>query len=587
MTTLVDWMHLLGEATIHTFWTPLLAWTVAALVAMGFLPQCRSAHTLVQYAARTALLLALPLGLLLAAVTDISILALFPRSVAETPVESLFALPLSDVDSALNAAKTFVWTPYHFLGLLTLLGGLLAAGRLAYLVRHALALTHFRKRLPLDTAAPTQQAVDRQAAALGLRRRVRVVVTTQDVVPMTLGWLRPVIVMPETLTNDAERLHMTLLHELIHIRRQDVLLQGLEHVIGALFLINPMVWILRRSIGQYREMACDAEVVTQPRVSSKRYAALLYSFASPPAYRRRFALSMSGSDKELKKRILAMKSLARSPHRRFSPKGISLGLAAVLLTSATVFVACSDLGGPVQAMDEAAPDAASKAEVFVIVDEMPELVGGLNAIQEQLNYPAIAKEAGIEGRVIVQFVVNEEGRAVDPKVVKGLGGGLDEEALRVVKLATFKPGKQAGKIVPVKLSLPFTFRLSEDPLPPSTEAIVQPSAPEMVADGVHVVVEQMPELIGGLEALQVQLKYPTIAKRAGIEGRVILQFVVDEQGQVVDPKVLKGIGGGCDEEAVRALRQARFEPGRQDGQPVNVMMSIPVTFKLDDEDPAH
>ncbi len=274
MTLLADWLQSLGTATLGALWVPLLAWTAVAFAAVSLLRLWRSAHTLVHYTTRTALLLALPLGLLLAAVTDLSILALFPSPDAELSIEPIFILPLMDFNPAPGTPAAPAWTLYHLLGLLTMLAGVLAAGRLYYLARHALALTRFRRRLPRNPDAPIQQAVDRQAAALGIQRRVRAVVTTQDVVPMTLGWLRPVIVVPEALTGDEEHLHMTLLHELIHIRRQDVLLQGVEYVISALFLINPAVWLLRRSIGQYREMSSDAEVVTQPRVSSKRYAAL-------------------------------------------------------------------------------------------------------------------------------------------------------------------------------------------------------------------------------------------------------------------------------------------------------------------------
>ncbi len=75
------------------------------------------------------------------------------------------------------------------------------------------------------------------------------------------------------------------------------------------------------------------------------------------------------------------------------------------------------------------------------------------------------------------------------------------------------------------------------------------------------VVERMPELIGGLAAIQRAVRYPASAKEAGIEGRVIVQFIVDEQGRVVDPVVVRGIGAGCDEEAVRAISQVRFRPG--------------------------
>ncbi|MEX0822095.1 MAG: TonB family protein [Rhodothermales bacterium] len=97
---------------------------------------------------------------------------------------------------------------------------------------------------------------------------------------------------------------------------------------------------------------------------------------------------------------------------------------------------------------------------------------------------------------------------------------------------------------------------------------------------IFVIVEQMPELIGGLNSIQSKIKYPEIAKKAGVEGRVIVQFVVDEQGNVQDPVVVRGIGAGCDEEAVRAVRQATFTPGQQRGRPVKVKMSLPITFRL-------
>ncbi|ARA93177.1 hypothetical protein AWN76_008400 [Rhodothermaceae bacterium RA] len=102
---------------------------------------------------------------------------------------------------------------------------------------------------------------------------------------------------------------------------------------------------------------------------------------------------------------------------------------------------------------------AQEPEVFVRVEEMPELIGGLQVLERQLRYPEIARKAGIEGRVIVQFVVDETGRVVDPVVVRGIGAGCDEEAVRLVKQARFKPGKDKGQVVPVKMSLPITFRL--------------------------------------------------------------------------------------------------------------------------------
>src|SRR5699024_2242992 len=79
-------------------------------------------------------------------------------------------------------------------------------------------------------------------------------------------------------------------------------------------------------------------------------------------------------------------------------------------------------------------------------------------------------------------------------------------------------------------------------------------------DDFFVAVEQMPELIGGLAELQGKIEYPRRAAQAGIEGLVTVQFIVTDQGNVEDPKVIRGIGGGCDEEALRVVKQAKFKP---------------------------
>lgn len=98
-------------------------------------------------------------------------------------------------------------------------------------------------------------------------------------------------------------------------------------------------------------------------------------------------------------------------------------------------------------------------EIFIAVEEMPEMIGGIAALQSIIEYPELARQAGVEGRVFVQFIVNQEGNVVDPVVIRGIGAGCDEEAIRAVKTLQFKPGKQRGKAVKVKMMLPVTFRL--------------------------------------------------------------------------------------------------------------------------------
>lgn len=107
-----------------------------------------------------------------------------------------------------------------------------------------------------------------------------------------------------------------------------------------------------------------------------------------------------------------------------------------------------------------------------------------------------------------------------------------------------------------------------------------PPAEEEEEEDFFVVVEEMPELIGGLGELQQKIRYPEMARRAGIEGRVFIQFIVNEQGEVENPQVMRGIGGGADEEALRVVSQAKFKPGMQRGRPVRVQYSLPIFFRL-------
>lgn len=116
--------------------------------------------------------------------------------------------------------------------------------------------------------------------------------------------------------------------------------------------------------------------------------------------------------------------------------------------------------------------------------------------------------------------------------------------------------------------------------------IVFEDAPdEEVADEIFDIVEDQPTPPGGMSAfykyVSKSIRYPNQARRMGIQGRVFVQFVVDKTGYLTNVKAIKGIGAGCDKEAVRILKAApRWKPGKQRGRPVKVRMILPITFKL-------
>lgn len=114
----------------------------------------------------------------------------------------------------------------------------------------------------------------------------------------------------------------------------------------------------------------------------------------------------------------------------------------------------------------AVPDESGggEAEIFAVVEEMPSFPGGdaklLEFLYQEIRYPSIALESRIQGLVVVQFIIDEQGRIINPAITRGIGGGCDEEALRVVQsMPKWKPGKQRGRPVKVRYNLPVRFQL--------------------------------------------------------------------------------------------------------------------------------
>ncbi|RTQ53368.1 energy transducer TonB [Hymenobacter gummosus] len=229
------------------------------------------------------------------------------------------------------------------------------------------------------------------------------------------------------------------------------------------------------------------------------------------------------------------------------------------------------------------PAPARAEPIYTYVEQMPVPAGGLaialQHIQNHLRYSAEAQRLGVQGKVFVKFVVDAAGKVQQPTVLKGLGAGCDEEALRLIReLADWTPGKQNGQTVSVYYTLPVAFTL------PDNAAPVAAGAPS-TADRVYTYAEQMPQPPGGIQGLIQYLgqtiRYPDEAVQQRLEGKVFVNFVVDSQGRIQDAKVTKGVHPLLDAEALRVISQLpAWTPGRQEGQPVNVSYTLPLTFEL-------
>ena len=99
-------------------------------------------------------------------------------------------------------------------------------------------------------------------------------------------------------------------------------------------------------------------------------------------------------------------------------------------------------------------------------------------------------------------------------------------------------------------------------------------------EGVYLMCEKMPELVGGMDVLQKKIRYPLQAKSLGVQGVVYVQSIINEKGKIIKPKVVKKLGAGCDEEAIRVLKKSKFKPGYDKGKPVKVKFTLPIFFRL-------
>lgn len=228
----------------------------------------------------------------------------------------------------------------------------------------------------------------------------------------------------------------------------------------------------------------------------------------------------------------------------------------------------------------------SASTVYTIVDTPPEINRGDDASPNVLTYPDSARAAGVEGTVFVQMVVERDGHPTGVTVVRGVEESLDEEARRFVRGMTFTPGREDGEVVRTQMTLPIRFELQKEPkmADHATADTATTDSADHAADAAESKVkeklsEQPPELIGGLASLQREVQYPEKAKRMGVQGRVIVKFVVQKDGTPTDVRVARSVHRLLDAEAVRATRTLRFVPAKRGGKPVPVDMTMPVTFR--------
>lgn len=259
-----------------------------------------------------------------------------------------------------------------------------------------------------------------------------------------------------------------LTHEMAHVKQHHSVDVLLAEMVSICCWMNPFAWLLKREVRLNLEFLADRKVM-EAGFATKSYQYHLLGLA----YNHKYGLSNNFNFSHLKQRIIMM-------NKKKSNAAGHIKYALFVLPAFALLVAgnisCSqdasqtedakeEVVAPVSPEAKEAPaDSTAKEEVFMVAEKMPEFPGGmkemLKFLQENVKYPENAMKNNVQGRVIVQFVIEKDGTPTEFKVARSVDPDLDAEALRVLQtMPKWKPGMQRGKIVRVKFTVPVSFKL--------------------------------------------------------------------------------------------------------------------------------
>ncbi|MDR4988829.1 MAG: M56 family metallopeptidase [Bacteroidales bacterium] len=272
------------------------------------------------------------------------------------------------------------------------------------------------------------------------------------------------VFIPEALA-DQDDLYPVIMHERGHAKHLHTIDLIFVELLRVIFWFHPAVWYARRELKLQHEYEADRYVLHQDDVDKVSYQKLLLQVNMSGFH---FSLTTPFTYPPLKKRIMMMNKKMKK-----SPVKIVTGMLMLASLFAGVFLlqSCDFTKDEAESTDELvieAKDASYEEDViFTVVEEIPKFPGGTPALMDfigsNIKYPEAAKDAGIQGTVFVSFVVEPDGSISNIQVLRGIGGGCDEEAVRVVgMMPKWEPGRQRGEAVRVQFNLPVRFALNQE-----------------------------------------------------------------------------------------------------------------------------
>ncbi|MDZ7318807.1 MAG: TonB family protein [candidate division KSB1 bacterium] len=425
------------------------------------------------------------------------------------------------------------------------------------------------------------------------------------IIPFTRGIFAPKIYLPEAvLTWSDQEQNALILHEVGHIQRKDLYVILLQNLVQWLYFFHPLVWLVNIQLSRHREKACDDFAIHQLRGDALAYSRLLLkslnqsigwqAVLSPSTYFHHSRKSlMNRFDYILNRKETNMTRL------KLSQQLLLIGLLVL-----GIALSCQRQEQPSQPKEsfvyKNVPIDLSKAtlqagltdqqKVDYDIPPMPE--GGFEALGEYLLFPEFSKDIGS----IINIEVTAKGQLhslqYQYRTKANQSGNImasiatqnyEKKLANAIQRVNWTPAQKNGQPIDAWITLPIQYVQKLRPEEIVSAAEVPPPRPPMSAEDIEFVpYDEPPSPVGGFAAIHQNLVYPELARKAGIEGQVIVQAHIGASGEVLNTRIFQSLGenNGCDEAAVAAIKATKWLPARNKGKPVAVWVSIPVRFKL-------
>ena len=389
------------------------------------------------------------------------------------------------------------------------------------------------------------------------------------------SWMKYIVISQADLKENG---HDILLHEQAHIRNHHSWDLLLVEACSWLQWFNPAIWLLKQELQNIHEYEADEEVLRQG-IDARQYQMLLIKKAVGA---RLYSIANSFNHSSLKKRITMMLKKKSNPWARL--KYLYVLPLAVIAVAAFARPEISSELDEISAVKVNDLTAIMKTEEVKSPEKHPakEIKVQGQVLEKSTNAPVVGASVIIKGTTS-GTITDLDGNFV---ISMPVGATLSVSYINMKTKELTITEKLIGKIKSLKVYL-------EGEITTKTQEVVVVGygGGEEASDEVPVfqVVEEMPEFPGGmgecLKFLGKNIKYPVEAQKAGVQGKVIVQFVVEKDGNIANPKVVRSIDPDLDGEAIRVISiMPKWKPGMQKGQPVRVKYTVPVTFRLDGKD---